>query len=489
MSTPHVVILGGGPAGVGGAFELRRRDKASVTLLEQGPVAGGNAGSFELEGLRVDYGSHRLHPATEPHIMADIRELLGSDLLDRPRHGRIRLRGRWIHFPLKPIDLFLRLDPAFALGSAADAAGKALGLGRDGAAARDGGENFASVLRASLGPTIYDNFYAPYAVKLWGKRPEELSAIQARRRVSAASFAKLVRKVLSAVPGLKPPGAGRFFYPRRGFGQISEAYGEAARKNGAEMLFGWRASELEYDAARRKWTVTAERREHPSASGGQPAESRRIEADYVWSTLPISLLARMVRPAAPTEVLAAAGRIDYRAMLLVYLVLDVDQFTEYDAHYFPGADVAITRLSEPKNYPGLTEPRGRTVLCAELPCAVGDKYWEMSDADLGKLVADDLARSGIPLRRPAVGVHVRRLRQAYPIYTTGYEEPLGVLDRWAEGLPRALSYGRQGLFAHDNTHHALFMAYSAADCLTNGEFDEAKWRAYRKVFETHVVED
>ena len=30
-----------------------------------------------------------------------------------------------------------------------------------------------------------------------------------------------------------------------------------------------------------------------------------------------------------------------------------------------------------------------------------------------------------------------------------------VLDRWAEGLGGLLTFGRQGLFAHDNTHHAL----------------------------------
>jgi hypothetical protein len=30
--------------------------------------------------------------------MADIRALVGDDLLDRPRHGRIRLRDRWVHF-------------------------------------------------------------------------------------------------------------------------------------------------------------------------------------------------------------------------------------------------------------------------------------------------------------------------------------------------------------------------------------------------------
>ena len=49
---------------------------------------------------------------------------------------------------------------------------------------------------------------------------------------------------------------------------------------------------------------------------------------------------------------------------------------------------------------------------------------------------------------------------------------------------------RQALFAHDNTHHALFMAYSAADCLApDGSFDHARWAGFRKIFETHVVED
>jgi protoporphyrinogen oxidase len=194
-------------------------------------------------------------------------------------------------------------------------------------------------------------------------------------------------------------------------------------------------------------------------------------------------------PAVPATVKEASTQIDYRAMLLVYLQVDVDHFTEFDAHYFPGATISITRLSEPKNYSVSAEPRGRTILCAELPCSPGDKFWELSDADLGRLVADDLAAAGIPLPKAPSAVRVQRLRQAYPIYKTGYEKPLGVLDDWVESLPRFLSYGRQGLFAHDNTHHALFMAYSAVNCLRDGEFDYQRWEQYREVFATHVVED
>jgi hypothetical protein len=34
------------------------------------------------------------------------------------------------------------------------------------------------------------------------------------------------------------------------------------------------------------------------------------------------------------------------------------------------------------------------------------------------------------------------------------------------------------------------MAYAAASCLSPaGEFDGQRWKAFREVFETHVVED
>ena len=43
---------------------------------------------------------------------------------------------------------------------------------------------------------------------------------------------------------------------------------------------------------------------------------------------------------------------------------------------------------------------------------------------------------------------------------------------------------------HDNTHHALAMAWAAADAVgPDGLVDEAQWVAARARFATHVVED
>ena len=46
----RIVILGGGPAGVGAAWRLARDRKASVALFERAGAVGGNAGSFDHGG-------------------------------------------------------------------------------------------------------------------------------------------------------------------------------------------------------------------------------------------------------------------------------------------------------------------------------------------------------------------------------------------------------------------------------------------------------
>src|ERR1700683_1032281 len=157
QNAQQVVILGAGPPGVGGAYQLVKRGVARVTVLEQQDRVGGNAGSFELEGVHCDYGSHRLHPVALPEIMDDLRRLLGNDLMYQIRHGSILLQGRWIHFPLKPLDLLLKLPKSFAMRVLADMGRKVL----PGKAS--GPETFSTVLERGLGKTICEEFYFPYA--------------------------------------------------------------------------------------------------------------------------------------------------------------------------------------------------------------------------------------------------------------------------------------------------------------------------------------
>lgn len=460
MSSADVAIVGAGPAGLMAAWQAARAGH-HVVVLEASPAVGGMAGSFEVEGVRVDFGSHRLHPSIDDQTLALLRSLLGDDLQVRSRRGRVRLADRWVAFPLQLSDLVRHLPPSFAARAAAGAAVTPI--------LRPRSDTSAEVIRASLGPAIAQEFYEPYLTKLWGLSPHQLSGELARRRVSARSPLDLVRRALRSSGD-----AGRtFLYPRKGYGQISEALADAAARAGADIHLREPVERITFDD-------DAARLATPEGV---------VEAQRVWSTAPIGALAAMVDPAPGDDVVSAASSIEHRALVLVYLVLDRPAYTAFDAHYFPSLSNPISRLSEPKRYRDGDDPRDRTVLCAEVPCSVDDPIWRSSDVELQHLVERALAREGLP-RVDARAVVTRRLPRVYPLYRVGFERNLGVLQRWASEHDRLLVFGRQGLFVQDNTHHVLAMGAAAARALgSDGSFDQERWLRAREGFAGHVVED
>lgn len=464
MQSPSadVLVIGAGPAGLAAAWRAARRGR-SVVVLERADRVGGLAGSLDVCGVRVDHGSHRLHPNTAPHIINDLRGLLGEDLQRRPRNGRLRLADRWVGFPLRPGELLRALPPPLLARAGLDAALAPLRRGKP--------QTYAGALRKGLGPALYDIMYAPYALKLWGLPGDRLDAEQARRRVSADTPWKIAARMLRG----RPDSAGRvFYYPRRGFGQIVDALAEAAVAAGAEIRLDAPVDDIVPQLDR----VVVGTATGQSYVGG-----------HAFTTLPLPVVARVCRPGPPVATVEAASRLRFRAMVLVYVVHEGGRWTPYDAHYLPDLDTPISRISEPANYRvSADDPADRTVLCAEIPCAVGDETWGASDDDLAKIVIDTADRHGLP--RPSVaGVQVERLPYVYPVYEVGYRQHVEGLDAWAQTLPRVTTFGRLGLFVHDNSHHAIAMAYDAVDALRGDRFDEAAWAAARARFASHVVED
>ncbi|MDQ3273721.1 MAG: FAD-dependent oxidoreductase [Actinomycetota bacterium] len=466
-----LVVLGAGPAGLAAAWRASRSGLSTV-VLERASAVGGMAGSFTVAGTRVDFGSHRLHPATAPALLADLQALLGGDLALRRRNGRLRVAGRWVGFPLRPGELARTLPPQLLARVLAEGLIGPLTGPLTRARRRTSPSSYANVLRAGLGPTLYDSLYGPYARKLWGLPGEAIDAEQARRRVTADTVWKVAGRMLAP---RRRTGQGRsFFYPVRGFGQIVEALSTAATRAGADIRLGQEVSSL--TASPDHVTLRT--------SGGGP-----FTAGQVFSTIPLPVLGRLARPAPAAQVLTAAAGLRLRAMLLVYVVHEGGRWTSFDAHYVPDPATPITRISEPANYrDSPSDPVGSTVLCCEIPCDVGDRMWTASEADLVELVADAVSRVGLPPLR-VLGLEVRRLPRVYPVYSLGYRADLQGIEAWADALPRVTTFGRLGMFAHDNTHHAMGMAYDAVDALRDGVVDADAWQSARRRFATHVVED
>lgn len=445
-----IAVIGAGPAGLALAWQLTRAGH-EVVVLEAGERVGGMAASLTVSGQRVDLGSHRLHPVMPPEIRTAVDELV--EVQERPRNGRIRLGGRWLPFPLTPTGLLRGLPGGVAARATADALAGPLRSART--------DSYAAVVRAGLGPTVWREFHEPYAWKLWDTDPDELSGELARRRVSASSPADVARRLAR---GLRDTPT--FLYPRRGFGALSEAM--------AELVPDVRLE-----------TKVTGLIEHDDRVIVGLADGRIVTASHVFSTLPAGLTATWLGLADAREV-----AVQVRAMVLVYLTVAGRPYTPYDAHYLPERTVLPTRLSEPANYrTSATDPTDHTVLCAEIPCWRDDGVWRAGADELGRRVADDLVRSGLP--DPMVlDVDVVRLPSVYPVMTPA---TLASLDRAERAMARARRVtvlGRQGLFTPDNTHHVLEMGFAAARCVgSDGVFDQAAWRTARESFRDFVVED
>ncbi len=473
MSDPkRVVILGGGPAGLWTALHLLRLNPGlSVTILEMQEFPGGIAGSFKAHGLTWDLGSHRLHPAVSPGILGDVRGLLGENLLKRPRNGRILLEGRLLGFPLSPVDLARHLPPSFALGAVFD--------GLTAPFRRRPGDDatFGAVMMAGLGRTICRRFYFPYAEKLWGLSPNALDGEQARRRVSAGTLGSMLKKLIpSSRSGIDKRS---FHYPFGGFGSIFTAAARKVESMGGTLLRG---------AVVRSVTPPI-----PGSAGLIGYTGGRgdavLPADFVFSTIPVTGLVPALTVPVPGEVSAAASSLSYRSMVLCCVVLDSGQFSAYDAHYFPGPETRFSRVSERQNYDESRESPGSTGLCLEMPCFRTDPLWSMDDREILAIALSGLTAAGLAVSG-VKAFFTRRITEAYPSYPTGWHRHFGEVDRWLAQVPGLVTLGRQGLFVHDNVHHAMEMGAAAARCFDPATgWDPVRWSEARKLFRKNVVED
>ena len=101
-SQPQVesaLVIGGGPAGLTAAWLLGRQG-VRVTVLEADTMVGGIARTSQYKGFRFDIGGHRFFTKVRA-VEALWDEMLGKELLTRPRLSRIYYDGKWFDYPLK----------------------------------------------------------------------------------------------------------------------------------------------------------------------------------------------------------------------------------------------------------------------------------------------------------------------------------------------------------------------------------------------------
>jgi protoporphyrinogen oxidase len=420
-------------------------------VLEQGDDVGGLARTAQYRGFHFDLGGHRFFTKVAT-VQALWRELLGEDLLRRPRLSRIYYRGRFFHYPLRPLNALLGLGGW-------QGARVVLSYLKWQVRPHPREDTFEEWVTNRFGRRLFLHFFEAYTEKVWGVPCSELSAEWAAQRIKdlslrsalTAMFVRPRRTITTLIE--------EFEYPRLGPGMMWRRLAARIAAAGGEVRL--HSPVVAVNCSGRTVTgVTA-------SSNGTEAI---VPADVVVSTMPVPELVRRLDPPVPTAVLAAAAHLRYRDFLVVCLIVRRADVFPDNWIYVHDPEVRVGRIQNFKNWsPDMVPDPSRTSLGLEYFCNEGDRLWRMSDAELVALGTREVARIGLVREHDVEDGCVARVRHAYPIYDSGYATHLGVVRRFLDGLERLRTAGRNGLHRYNNQDHAMLTGTLAARSLVTDE--------------------
>jgi protoporphyrinogen oxidase len=447
-SSVGYAVLGGGPAGLTAGYVLARRGERGIVLEADG-VVGGIAKTVRFNGYRFDLGGHRFFTKLKP-VERLWEQILGADLLTRPRLSRIYFDGSFFSYPLKAQDLVRRLGLREAMTCALSYLSSVRHRGRTA-------ESFEDWVTLRFGRRLYDVFFRSYSEKVWGIPGSEIRSQWAAQRIKNFSLGKAILSVLGLRREHVTTLIEEFRYPRLGPGQMWETLAQRLEESGVPVVLNHRCVGIRHDGGRAESVLVR--------SNGTQLE---YEVDGVLSSIPLGELVRCLDPPAPADVLAAADRLRYRDLVLVALMIDEEQPFPDNWIYLhdPG-----TRAGRVQNFGAwsadMVRP-GTTCLGVEYFCFEGDEIWEMPQAEVVDLAKTELARIGlIDESKVFDGVKVL-VPQAYPMYDFGYEEAVGVLRGYLERFKNIQTFGRNGLHRYNNQDHSMWTGILATLNLLDG---------------------
>ena len=500
------LLIGAGPAGLTAALEFLRRSDVHPIVLEASHEIGGISRTIRHNGNRIDIGGHRFFSKSDrvmnwwmdlmpPEASADTQHALQyqnkqrtlktnsqvlspqtTDLvmLVRPRKSRIYFLRRFFDYPIKLTGDTLRklgLIRTVKIGSS---------YLRARLFPRKVEKSLEDFLINRFGRQLYLTFFKSYTEKVWGVPCEAISAEWGAQRIKGLSLTTAVlhflKKAFSSSrdeaiqqKGTETSLIEKFLYPKYGPGQLWEHAADQIRKQGGEILLGWRATRLFVQGDR----ITAV--EAVNDSG----ERRRFPADYVFSTMPVRELIDAMDTPIPSEVREVSDGLQYRDFITVGLLVDGLKVREADGGplkdnwiYIQEPDVLVGRLQIFNNWsPYMVADPSKTWIGLEYFCYQTDALWKMADEDVKKFAIAEVEKIGILRACDVTDAHVVRVPKTYPAYFGTYNR-FHIIREFLDRFPNLYLVGRNGMHKYNNQDHSMLTAMTAVDNIIAGIEDK-----------------
>ena len=461
MSEFHnkAIIIGAGPAGLTAAYELSKQ-RQSVLVLESDPnYVGGISRTVEYHGYRFDIGGHRFFSKSKE--VEDLwTEILGVDMLDRPRSSKIYYRGDFYSYPLKPFDALSKLGIV-------ESTLCVLSFLRAKLNPTANPRSFEDWVVNQFGERLFRIFFKTYTEKVWGMSCKEISADWAAQRIKGLSLGSAIKNALLPQSSAKNRDdvvktlIDTFRYPRLGPGMMWEACANKVRAMGGTVLLGRKVVGSAFDPNARTWTVTTR------AADGTTEQHR---GEHVVSSMPIRQLVEQITPRLPEAALQSGSSLRYRDFLTVGLILrERNRFSD-NWIYIHDPNVRVGRVQNYKSWsPEMVPDPNFCCYGLEYFCFEGDGLWTTSDDDLKTLATKELAQIGLATESDVVDGCVIRQPKAYPVYDDNYKEHVSIVRKaLTVNCPNLHLVGRNGMHKYNNQDHSMMTALLTARNILSG---------------------
>ena len=325
--TGHVVVIGGGIAGLAAAHRLLDGG-ARVTVLEGSDRLGGKLLPGAVAGVRVDLGAESML-ARRPEAVALAREV---DLADRLQPPTTASASIWTRGALRP------MPKGHVMGVPGDAAALSGVLSEEGVRRieRDRdlprtevGDDVAvgEFVAERLGREVVDRLIEPLLGGVYAGDAYRISMRSAVPQLYEAarthtSLTEAVREIQARAAAARQTGP-VFTGIAGGIGQLPLAVAESVRARGGEIVMGAPVTELrrvEGGAAETQGAGGSGRAE--AARDGGPwrvvAGGRVLHADAVVVAVPAGAAAELLGAEAPAAA-AELAAVEYASMALITL--------------------------------------------------------------------------------------------------------------------------------------------------------------------------
>lgn len=503
VHTPTAVIIGAGPAGLTAAYELLEHTDIKPIVFEMSDQVGGISKTVNYKGNRIDIGGHRFFSKSdrvmrwwarflpvqgEPGSGGDVRiayqgkerevSLDGSGpdpeetdqvMLLRSRTSRILHRRRLFAYPLSlNLATLKNLGPVRVFRIGFSYLRSVFFPIREEKTLEDFFIN-------RFGRELYHTFFKDYTEKVWGEKCSDIGADWGAQRIKGLSITRAVIHALKSGLRLDRSGVAqkttetslieRFLYPKLGPGQMWEEVAKQVVAKGGELHLGWQATDFELVDDRIR-AVTLVNRENSGR--------RRIEADYVFSTMPMQQLVLGMGSAVPEPVRELARNLKYRDFITVGLLLKRLRLQEEDSSsemllrdnwiYIQEKDVRVGRLQIFNNWsPYMVRDPDTVWVGLEYFCNEGDDLWSLEDERLIELAVSEMETIGVARLDDKLDATVIRMPKAYPGYFGESYRRIEEIRRFTDSLENLYLVGRNGMHRYNNQDHSMLTAMTAVD--------------------------